>query len=629
MHTLVIVRTLSQLQTYLQTHSPEAVRASCYLSFPVSSHGSIQAMENCGIPAGQYVLTRDQKDKILRDYIEIIGKMGQWNGQNFHWWLSNVASKNRFTSPLLPLIEQWVTCQTGLEAMEPAIETVFILEPAWPVIEQLVHFAKQSNLDIQILAPFYDQVRSRIRGKLSVWNLLLRSMAYSFQTIWKTQQTYGKRLPSIQAPIYAIKSFVYLNAFKEGGTYHDPFFPGLEKELKGVLKEEVQTITVALGFEKKWECYAKMKQLSNNQVIPLESFLTFRDVFFRFTKLMRQVWMIPFRVKGELVFRNQNIAPLMVESLKAGGWQIDFFQSLHQDVGRKLAKHYDLKACLITYEGRPWERALIKGIQQIKKDVPIFGCQHSVLPQAASDMFLSPHEQKIPLPDRIITTGAVPVEILKKYGAYPSEKVHAGCALRYQYLHHIQPSTRLEKSAKNKVLVALCGVYEILPLVRYVLEQAPRCMATELVIRTHPVLPFQKILDALNYSSALPENLQISEGKGLVDDIKMTDVVLYWGSTVALESIRLGRPVIHFDTGSCFIYDPLFDLHEFKWTVNQFQPLEPVIDTICTLPHESFQQLWNKAREYVQAYHYPLTTSRIQSFVPPNVLSFLNNHPAI
>jgi surface carbohydrate biosynthesis protein (TIGR04326 family) len=377
---------------------------------------------------------------------------------------------------------------------------------------------------------------------------------------------------------------------------------------------------VVFGSEKRTECYRQMKGLKERSVVPLESYLNYRDVLKGFLVIVWGRIAKNFRVPDEVPFLDHDISGLLKEILFSGGWLIPFSHYLHLRAATRIARNHRILACLITFEGNPWERMFITGLRKRSPETFIIGYQHAVIPQSAAGMFVSEREvEQIPLPSLVLTTGPTAAGILKKYGAFTDGLVKAVCALRFGYLYDFKPMARRNNKTVFQVLVVLEGVRDVLPLVMYVLEQAPNSRDINFRIRAHPVLPFEKLLSYLENGTEIPENVEVSHGSSVVEDVENCDVILYWGTTVALEALMLGKPVIHFDRGDLLSYDPLFELEDFKWRVTDGEDLNNILYAIRELPDHEYSNLQETAREYVTNYFRPVDNDNLAKFLPKEV----------
>jgi hypothetical protein len=261
----------------------------------------------------------------------------------------------------------------------------------------------------------------------------------------------------------------------------------------------------------------------------------------------------------------------------------------------------------------------IMGLRAESPGLLIMGCQHSVVPQSAAGMFLSPWENNfIPHPDRVLTTGMKTADILKRYSCFSSEKIHTGCALRYQYLYDFELlPRRLLENQPFTILVALEGVMEVAELLIYAMDQARKLPDIRFNVRTHPVLSLDSILESFGKSeSDLPKNMFISTVGIVSDEIARCDAILYWGTTLALEALMMGRPVIHFDRGDVLNYDPLFEFTDFKWLVKDDKHMQDVLDQIQGLKDTEYILLQDKGRDYIEQYLAKEDESSLIHFLP-------------
>jgi len=597
------------------------VRKGCYIGFSTLPHDMAQLLAEYGIaPIAPAVPSIERQEAVLRDYIEVVGMLGEWNGHASLWWMTDIASKNAYWSPLLRPLNELIRCLDAIETAKGKNNPLFILNPLWPTLMALKRTASDNNWDLTMLFQPWSGIISKWLGKEKTWVLMLRSALGTLREIARANRSFGRQHRSREKreQVYLIKSFVYPDAFRDDGSYHDPFFGKLANYLAEELSGKIKVITVALGFNLKQDCYRKMKNLKGATVVPLEGILCYRDVIKGLCRLSWTMIFHPFKVKGKAMFLGCDIADLLNELLNSGGWRISFFHYMHYAVGERLVKYYDIVACALTYEGNPWERAFIAGIRKSDPGTHIIGYQHTVIPQAAVNMFQSPREMDgIPLPDILLTTGEVPADILQKHGAFPKERIKVSCALRFQYLDgmQVQPRYRSDNHDKTRILVALCGVKETLPLLRYAIDQAHSFNHIDFLIRAHPVLPFEQLRQWVDDVNILPSNIKISKGTAVMEDIMACDSVLYWGSSVALEGIRMGKPVIHFNQDDFLSYDPLFDLKDFKWVINSKDNIPDIMGQIDSIPDNTFKELRDRAHHYVISYHNPVSREAMSPFL--------------
>jgi hypothetical protein len=624
MVSIVIAHSKLRLQHHLLRTKKANPTKGYYLILCDSFQRMDDLLKEHGLQSFQFSpLTGEQQDAILRDYVEALGRMGELNGQDMRWWATDIASKNRVTSPMPELLNPLVRCLDAIGGMTDGKWLLVLVGPPWPVVKALEESAQRLDWDLRVISWPWSRFVARLRGQIKTWIRLVRELAVSIFRILEAKHYFGRISAKTKEkrPVYLIKSFVYPSAFLGKGLYKDPFFGELPQFLSRRLGDTANILTVVIGSEKRTECYRKMGDVRDGQVVPLEVYLHLRDAVKGFTEVTWSGITKTFRVPEEVPFLGYDISGLFREIIASGGWKIPLGQYLHFAAAVRISKTHNISACTLTYEGNPWERMFIKGLQYGCPHLFIVGYQHAVIPQSAVGMFLSQREMSsVPLPSFVFTTGRVPATIMERYGALPKERLREACALRFGYLYNFRPMPRRSLQGTFLVLVVLEGLKAVLPLVEYVLDHAPKCGNVKFRIRAHPVLPFERLLSFLGRDVEIHENVEVSHGRSVLEDLEDCDAVLYWGTTVALEALMLGRPVIHFDRGDLLSYDPLFELDAFKWRVSDVTDLTSIVGVIRDLPDEEYCTLQGRARRYAMNYFWPADDHAMSQFLPPEVL---------
>jgi len=413
-----------------------------------------------------------------------------------------------------------------------------------------------------------------------------------------------------------IKSSAYPGSFSEDNYFEDPFFGGLSEFLSRRLNDKIDVLTVAVSTVDRRECFRKMRFSKGNSVVPLEVFLRWSDVLKVLQKVFWGCFNRRFRMIGSARFLGRDVTSLLHECLVSGGLKIPFYHYLQLAAGLRISEMVRPFSCALTFEGNPWERMFIAGLRLNNPQLPVFGYQHSVVPQAAAGVFIGPREEeKSPLPTCVLTTGEIPARIIRGYGSLSEVTIESACALRYKYLYDMDYLAKTETREATLVLVALEGTWEVLPLLEYVLDQASECLDSRFRIRAHPVLPLSKLLAKLGKRMIPGGNVEVSFGGTVASDVEDSSAVLYWGTTVALEALMMGKPIIHFDRGDFLSYDPLFGFDDFKWTVRKSQELCTVLADIRNLSEEESTVLKEKGRNYIRSYFHEVDDKSMSKFL--------------
>ena len=512
------------------------------------------------------------KTHFLNEYLAVMDELAAENSGYPLWWGTKIASKNRFTSPLVGLF-----LGTGEERPK-------YFRRALHAIVRIVDLCKSGF-----------RIAARARKANKLFRVQLSSVSFS----------------------YIIKSFAYTSSIRDG-KYSDPFFGNLSEYISRISPNDRAVLTVVTVFDESDITLKGLTQTQNGYVVPLEYFLSPADIFCGVLVVLRYFFSPPFNIPSKLSFLGNEVSFDVRETLRHLSCEIPLYDYLHRAAATKLARDYDILGCTITYEGNPWERMFVAGLKAIKPNVYVTGSQHSVVPLAAAGVFPGPNEiAAAPLPDVILTTGEEPARLMREYSAYPAARIIPACALRYGYLYGLPPKTQRSQSGLFTVLVTPEGTNEAVDLIAYSLKQANRCPDVHFRIRTHPLVPLSYYLNVLGVTLDSYRNVSCSGYIEIVEDITHCDAVLYWGSTVALEALMIGTPLIHFNRQDVLSNDPLFHFSDFKWTVDKATDLIDIINSIISLSNEEYSHRSTVGRKYVESYFHPVNDQAMSLFLPP------------
>lgn len=254
----------------------------------------------------------------------------------------------------------------------------------------------------------------------------------------------------------------------------------------------------------------------------------------------------------------------------------------------------------------------IAALRQVSPKTHIIGYQHTIVSHASANMFMSRYEYGImPIPDKVLTVGGVTRNIMERYGSFKKDFIRTSCGLRFEYIFNIK---RLARKNTGNILVGLEGIKEVHKMVGYVLKELGGDKEYNVRIRTHPVLSWEYFRKSHGFDLAKYPNFHLSAGGSLKEDLEWADIVVYWGSTIGVEALNIGRPVVHYDIGSIFNYDPLFESSDLKWVVNEKMRLAATLDKIRKLNDEEFLSAWEKAKMYLSNYFYPINKENLAEF---------------
>ena len=545
------------------------------------------------------------RNHFLQEYINLIGLMGK-EPSTPKWWATDIASKNRFTSKLPLLLQQFLTSVKIIQEAE--FDHLIILNPSWVILDSLGKVLRNQPVRFVYLGNPSRKWEELISG----WCRIILLALYTTFIILGRKVSVRKKLKRIirdnlsrTQPYYVVKTFIYDHSFSESGTYRDVFFGSLLDYLKE--KRQVLIYANILGNYK--YCINKISQCSSHVILPIEALLSSTNIL----GALVQFLFCKIRAKREALFWGFDVSDIINHEFFRTYNGIDLYQFLHYWSTKRLLQTLSVETFLLTYENNPWEKMCMMAVKEYSPNTTLIGYQHTVVPQASANMFISENERDvIPMPDRILTVGEAPKEIMERYGSYEKGRIGASCGLRFEYLFHA--STRPRKRSGH-ILLVLEGIFEVYNMVNYVLRELKGKSQYRVTIRTHPVLPLGHFQHKLTHHLKEVSNFTLSSHMLLKDDIDWADIVVYWGSTVALEALSMGTPVIHYESDSILSYDPLFECKHLKWVLSEKEPLIPTLDEIYSLSNERFDEEQMKAKEYLSRYFHPVTEEGLRKFL--------------
>jgi hypothetical protein len=560
------------------------------------------------VRADRIQLADIERENILYEYIDLIGNISANNYNSREWWSSTISSKNRITSPMQEFLNNIVISVKTINLCATKSRDLYIFGAHSSIVVFLKEYAKSEKTDIQIINTLfkrsgYFKYKKIIKKYFSLFRVILSSL----KNLALSHLAFG-RIDKIDKnrPVILIKSFVFPGAFLNKDAYSDPYFKGLEFYLKKYLSDEVQIITVAQGFSNRYHLYRNMRSMYKQTIFPVEKFLRMRDIFLGGLSVLKFLVYGSIKIPKEIFLSGYNLSSAMRELIDSSEGLIPFGDYLYYYAARRIAKSYKLKTCYMTYEGNSWERMFIIGLREVNPNIEIIGYQHAAIPQSAAGIFLSCKEvDLIPHPDRIVTTGKRVTGVLYKYSCLPKDKIQSSCALRYQYLYSLVQFPIRKISKNTYTILLVLGDIKSLSLLLYAIKEAKSLSNINFIIRAHPIVPLEHFFSICGMEhSDLPNNMRASNVDDVQSDIERCDTVLYWSSTIALEALMMGKPLIYFDMGDVLSFDPMsfVDCDNLKWIVTFDESILDIITEIKSIRYNDLVLKVNRSRKSIEDY---------------------------
>jgi hypothetical protein len=150
--------------------------------------------------------------------------------------------------------------------------------------------------------------------------------------------------------------------------------------------------------------------------------------------------------------------------------------------------------------------------------------------------------------------------------------------------------------------VALDGVWSTVPVLDWLMAQSHLFKDFKVNIRAHPNVPIHRVLSQCVCDK--PDNFIISDGT-LEEDLEGCFCVLYRQTSVVLQALMNGIPVIHLAIDAPLVADPIKTLEVCKWTVHSSRELQAALHKIKALNPDQKLSAVQSANKYALQYFAP------------------------
>ena len=268
-----------------------------------------------------------------------------------------------------------------------------------------------------------------------------------------------------------------------------------------------------------------------------------------------------------------------------------------------------LETLIYPFENKSLEKLINLGFNNKIKTV---GYQHSSITPRHFNFILNDEEMNlVHLPDKVVTLGEVTKRWLIEKCNFPPSKIIQGVALKNFFLKPMIKKTFSPEKVKL-LFVFSSSNYEIIKSIE-ILKKILINYSFNCRFRFHINFPMEKLSN--KDKRWIKSNINLVEKNTLNDDLKWTDITVYISSTVALESLFCGIPVIRLNIDK-FNSDPLLNEKiPFKWTANSSSDLVNSIYEISYLSNEERNERSLKGQNFASSYMIPFKFLKTEIFL--------------
>lgn len=359
-------------------------------------------------------------------------------------------------------------------------------------------------------------------------------------------------------------------SFDDGGRYRDVYFDRLREELtkRGLHVAVVANVLARSPFRR----FLGWLKGSGVPLLVPEAALT-PGILWRWSRSLplgpppRRAWPR---------FKNLDVSDILNE---AG--RIDWINQraadvlLISEVVRQWSRRLNVQALIYPYEGQSWERGYCRALRAHCSRARLIGYQHATVSPMWLSHFISQAERgKVPFPDRVVTNGPHPYDLLRKNGV-PEQVLACGGALRYgSALGREAPEPARAPSGRSplRVLVTPSIVMtQAAELLLAALRAFQEPGAFKVTIKFHPCFPAARVLAEAGVDSPPAHVTIATEPVPML--LRDADVLVYTDSTTAVEALAQGVPIVHFASNYEIDTDPLATFEGVRVSVDTAETL--------------------------------------------------------
>jgi hypothetical protein len=551
------------------------------------------------------------RDKLPKEYIDFIGGLNK-KYNSLMWWTSSISSKNQWISHLYRNIFYYIEIIETIKKSNS--DKLFIKIEDYYLIKQLKKYCEQNNIKCVKIRKINGYI---IKTYFRFLRSIVQNVAVLF-TGWKykylTEKYLGKHIKEQlknNQSYYVLRTWIDKRSFDKNGHYNDIYYGTLVDYIKN--KENLVIFGVILNSHKKHLQKIKDDTLDKPYIIvPLNYVIKYID----YLRSLLLQWKIFFSLKNKIsskdtIFQQHDIYYLLKQELINDLFRGEYRNNLfYYYANKNFAKQINSKYYIFPCENHSWELLTTMAFKKYSKDTFMVGYQHGAILPKELNYFPSKNEKDIlPLPNKIITVGKKAKDILEKYGNYPEKTIKTGCALRYEYLFKKKMKKRI---LNKKILVAFStDAEESSNLLTFLIKSFEKETTISLLIKPHPDIPIKNIVA----HQKLPKNFEIITDKSIEELLMEIDLFIYCGTTVCMEALMMGIPLIYIDINKFYDCDPLFECNHLKWTVKHEKDLIETINKIYDMDDKNFKKQQKQAKEYMKDYFSPVNDKGLREFI--------------
>ena len=519
----------------------------------------------------------------------------QLNNRGVEWQALNCAGKNPLSSNLIPKFLDVLACvhlcRTNTD------NKIRIIGGTLAQRRAIANYSLRSFGVVHKAQGFFSSLISK---PFTIAKCILQ-----VASMWFAFQIHANRSTRVESDIAL---FTYIDGASRKDT--EPYF-GQLRDFLLTQNPKLKIVYIACVYT---PYAARLREIPTSDVslyFPLWSFLKPSDYMWALKKIL---FLQTSSFLNELKRTDTDfakIAPLFEEGIQHEMSRGYLHHLLAYRAAQRIAAARMTKKFIYPFENKAIEKCLLLGLKN-NISIRTIGYQHSSISKRHFNFVMDEMEfQNTPWPERVVTLGSMTQAWLSTHGGFPADFFIPGCSLRHNTREQLDKRSFKAKSAKL-LLVTSSSKQELIAGIAFLQELLNNWGQLQGAVRPHHNFPV----------SAAPKEQQQwvcqyaidYSGTRLQDNLAWADIVLYVSSTVALESLQCGIPVIRLNL-DILDSDPVIRCAPYWWEVNTPAECLDVIALISKLSTEQKDVLIKNARDYVHGYITPPTDEGLGVFM--------------
>ena len=542
----------------------------------------------------------------------LIDKLALGKEDNIHWVVSNIASRNKYHSPLFIRCCQLLLIKKLIE--EKNIEQIILSDSALAGVLKKYYSNKHNSILITCSENFKEKVK-RVLAPFATFTKAF--YIFSLRIIGRSKSARVKI--SQNSHITLLDTFVINSEVEEEGSIHngeykDRYYPGILNALTEEEKKNTLFLPTIIGFKNPINAF-KIIRSSKSSFLIRDDFLHISDYFF---SLLHPFNVLKLRFSRTL-FSGFDIKPLIKQETYYKCCNHNCLEGLlNYRFAYRLAK-VGVKVRLMVewYENQPLDKGAIVGFHHFYPNTKIVGYQGYIISRLLHH-YVYPINSELrsnAVPDNVAVIGKGLINDVKEF----CNKINVIIAPAFRNQNVWEKRSNYPKAGQFTILVALpMDLNETASILKLVYELPMRINKADVkyLIKPHPSFGPQQI------KGFIPEgrkNIDIKTGY-FNDYLEKADLLISNASITSVESLAKGIPVIVIGDQNGIIQNPIpHDVPDDIWTLC-FTP-EEIKRAISHFINKSVEskELYAKIGELIRdRYFESVSIEKVRAFLSLN-----------